>query len=694
MTETDSGVLTRSAGQQTDQEYQFEDEDLETGEDDEPVQRVARITFIDGDVAFLRAGVSEWSDAAINLPLLTGDQIYAGPGARVEIQLGRGYYIRLSENTALTFTDLSHTAAQFEVTEGIALIRLERYGSAFERFEVDTPNAALLLQQDGFYRIDVRGEEASEVIVRNGLAEVTTSDGVFSLREGQRLLVDTGDNGRLEIVADSSRDAWDDWSHERDTTIDRGPLSFAPTYVNQQETDNHCFYGASELSSYGTWTNYGSYGYCWVPRVSSGWAPYRNGQWLWIPRAGWSWWSNEPWGWAPYHYGRWVYLNGLGWAWSPGIGSSYYRYGHSYYQWRPALVGFFNCSTPRGNYIGWYPLRPGERWRRPDRHRRNPSRLHYPGINDGRNRPGSDRSRWNHRLAREGVTVVPGEGFTRPDRNNSRPSAPDRDVDRWLKDGARAGLPEFTPTTSVTAPVARSFDGTPRVRRTVKPSKEILDRPVITRNKLIDPQVISIAPRERRLVVPKKERNLDNAPGRRERNHDHNSDHAGDSSGDRNDNQNSDNRERRRIITGPVRPDNNDDHDSSSDHERRRRDDASDRPAQNQRGNSNDSNEGKQPARERVIPFPRPRSEDSNDKPRDNADRPRQKSNDAAEPRQRRDDAPRQHDRPKGDSAPRTNDQPRHERPEPKQVQPAPRNENRNNGGSRSESEPRRKGNG
>src|SRR5687767_389244 len=94
------------------------------GEDDAPVQRVARITFIEGDVSFLRAGINEWASVAENLPLFTGDQVYTGKGARAEIQLSRGNYIRLSEHTALTITELSHTAAQFEITEGTALIRL------------------------------------------------------------------------------------------------------------------------------------------------------------------------------------------------------------------------------------------------------------------------------------------------------------------------------------------------------------------------------------------------------------------------------------------------------------------------------------------------------------------------------------------------------------------------------------------
>src|SRR5215213_3151321 len=122
------------------------------GQDDPAAARVARLSFVDGDVSFLRAQVTEWADAVENLPLLAGDQIYTGAGARAEVQLGRGAYLRLSEKTALTISDLSESSAQFEITEGTAVIRVDRLSSTFGRFEVDTPNSALLLERDGIYR--------------------------------------------------------------------------------------------------------------------------------------------------------------------------------------------------------------------------------------------------------------------------------------------------------------------------------------------------------------------------------------------------------------------------------------------------------------------------------------------------------------------------------------------------------------
>jgi hypothetical protein len=588
--------------------------DSAEGEDDAPIQRVARLTFIEGDVSFLRAGVNEWASAAENLPLFTGDQIYTGKGARAEIQLSRGNYIRLSEYTALTITELAHTAAQFEVTEGTAIIRLERFGTAFDRFELDTPNAALTLEQDGFYRVNVRGDHESEVITRQGSVEVATADGSFKVREGHRLVIDTS-TGKLEIAVDNSLDNWDQWSTDRDRTIDRTVnvgqiIEGAATVLNlvfNRESENNCFYGASELSGYGSWISDPGYGHCWVPRVSAGWAPYRYGQWLWVPSAGWTWLSSEPWGWAPYHYGRWAFIPNYGWAWVPGIGSRY-SYAHSYYQWRPALVYFFNSRTPRGDYIAWYPLTPGERWRRPDFRRddrdrdRDRDHLRYPTTRDG----------WRRPEHRDGLTVLPTEGFVRPDRSKLRPTAPDRDMHTWISNGSRPGLPQITPTQTAVAPI---WNHGRNRERAIAPPSDVINRPVVTRNRPADPQIGTAAPRERRLLAPTKEKPEFHMPTREGRDIDH-QDHDRAAPRDAREeggkgNNPSSNRIRPRPDTQTQS-----DGDASNKTEDRNQEEVTKKkerprpvliPAQPTRDNSSDQREKNSPAAER----PRPRDDES-----------------------------------------------------------------------------------
>jgi len=107
-----------------------------------------------------------------------------------------------------------------------------------------------------------------------------------------------------------------------------------PTITYQQ------FY--TELSPYGSWINYPSYGPVWVPNQPNFRPYYTNGQWVYTDY-GWTWASDYNWGWAPFHYGRWMQDPSYGWVWVPGT------------EWAPAWVAW----RGGGDYYGWAPLGPG-----------------------------------------------------------------------------------------------------------------------------------------------------------------------------------------------------------------------------------------------------------------------------------------------------------------------------------------------
>jgi len=97
-----------------------------------------------------------------------------------------------------------------------------------------------------------------------------------------------------------------------------------------------------QLSPYGTWVNYPSYGYVWMPFEDANFVPYgSNGHWVWTDD-GWLWLSDYDWGWAPFHYGRWFYDDTYGWLWIPGN------------EWGPAWV----CWRTAPGYYGWVALGP------------------------------------------------------------------------------------------------------------------------------------------------------------------------------------------------------------------------------------------------------------------------------------------------------------------------------------------------
>jgi hypothetical protein len=378
------------------------------------------------------------------------------------------------------------------------VVQVYRLEDAFGRFEIDTPVAAAILQRDGAYRIQVQDNGETELAARDGLAEVTTEDGTLKVRAGYRLQAGGKGSGKLDVVAVVSFDDWDVGGPPTDTTIDAvgvttDPASNAsPDYVGSYQDTYTSLYGLDELCSYGAWTNFPSYGNCWVPRVGYGWAPYRSGRWLWVPALGWTWLPSEPWGWAPYHYGRWSFIPGLGWAWVPGFGPQPvpYGYGYRYYAWRPALVYFFNYSTPGGRYVGWQPLRPGEVW-------------HRPGWYERHNQP--EWRRPIFRAANNGASVLPIGAFN--GSATGRPEAPSPEHTRLLQgiDRPRPGTPRISgglagiqPGRLAGIPV-RPVDGGKTF--VAQPPAGIIGRPVVTRHL---PAVVvgegSGVPRERRLV--------------------------------------------------------------------------------------------------------------------------------------------------------------------------------------------------
>src|SRR5262249_61303406 len=117
-----------------------------------------------------------------------------------------------------------------------------------------------------------------------------------------------------------------------------------------------------------------------------------------------------------------------------------YRW-RAYYRWRPALVGFFDAPSPHGHYIGWYPLAPGQRWRRPDA---DHSHLQYPSARDSWRRPGQSTFIQPPQNGR-GVALLPVGGCNRAYRPHTLPRAPQAEISNQIKQPAPPGLPASTP---------------------------------------------------------------------------------------------------------------------------------------------------------------------------------------------------------------------------------------------------------
>jgi Family of unknown function (DUF6600)/FecR protein len=313
----------------------------------DPPTRVARLSYLSGDVSFQPNGVDDWVAATLNRPLTTSDRLWTARGARAELQTDNAT-MRLDGETSFTLADLDDQRAQIEVAQGVLNIHLRQLLEN-ESVEIDTPNFTLNLLRAGDYSVKVDNlGNTSWVTVRSGTAEVTGGSQAVTLQPGQQAKFSGADDGSYEVNAAPGPDGFDQWCYARDQ---REENARSAKYVSRDVI------GYGDLDEYGRWQNDPSYGAVWVPVVSADWAPYRFGHWAWIYPWGWTWVDNAPWGFAPFHYGRWVSAP-YGWAWIPGpvVARSVYA---------PALVawvggGGWSVSLSFGGGYGWIPLGPRE----------------------------------------------------------------------------------------------------------------------------------------------------------------------------------------------------------------------------------------------------------------------------------------------------------------------------------------------
>jgi hypothetical protein len=317
---------------------------------------VARVSMIQGDVSTQRGDSGDWQGAAINVPLVNGDKVSTGDNSRAEVQLDYADIVRLDSHAQVGVATLDRQHVQVQVGQGLVNYSVLRGAQADA--EMDTPNVAIHPTKMGRYRVQVNSDGETQLIVREGEADVTTPEGTTRVHKGQLITIRGTGNDVAYKVSDAPRnDAFDAFNKDRDHII--------VSAASWQHTDPY-YTGTQDLDAYGTWNNAPGYGSVWQPNVASDWSPYYAGQWTWEPDYGWTWVSSEPWGWAPYHYGRW-FLNGASWAWWPGPVGIYPRY---YPVWAPAYVSFFGWGGGWGFGVGlgfrgwggfgWLPIGPGD----------------------------------------------------------------------------------------------------------------------------------------------------------------------------------------------------------------------------------------------------------------------------------------------------------------------------------------------
>ena len=326
----------------------------------DPPGRVARVSYLQGNVSLEPASVDTFSQAEINFPLTAGDRLYADNNSLAELQTA-GLALRLGNGADVTLSTLSDDVAQFGLAQGSIRLRIRDLSTPDGQqsvVEVDTPNGTILIQRPGDIRVDSYPQDDTTVVtVTSGLVQVTGPNLNTSVGPNQSIRL-TGTNPvYTELLRVLPPDALDQFDTQREREREQSFAASAP-YVDDG------MIGVSDLGQYGNWNPNPDYGQVWFPRaVRADWTPYSNGHWAWVAPWGWTWIEAEPWGFAPFHYGRWANFDGR-WGWVPGPPPAVFGGRPPRPIYSPALVAFVGGSglslSRNIDLTAWFPLGPRE----------------------------------------------------------------------------------------------------------------------------------------------------------------------------------------------------------------------------------------------------------------------------------------------------------------------------------------------
>jgi hypothetical protein len=462
----------------------------------DPSGRVALVTDYQGSISYSPAGEAEWVGVVRNRPLIMGDRLWSDENSQAEFQVGSSA-VRLGSNTSVEILDLNDNIVQIKVVEGSVNVRIRRLYKG-QIVEVDTPMLAFSINRSGSYRIDVDPYDGQTTIsVFKGAGTVYGDGAKFRVKSGEAVAFYDVNLRDYEVYGLAAEDDFDRYAYSRDQYWERSP---SLQYVNDDMV------GYIQLDTYGSWSVSASFGNVWYPaQVSAGWAPYRDGHWVWQEPWGWTWVDNAPWGFAPSHYGRWVSV-GNRWGWVPGP-----RHVRPIYA--PAVVAFVGGSgwglsvSIGGGYqpVGWFPVGPREVYV-PSYHA---SRDYFNRVNVNNTVVNNttitnvynnysngtinvNQANYANRNVESAVTVVPSNVFL-----NAQSVAP-----AAVRVNRKELMAAQTMRVAPVAPTERSVIGAAKAAK-VRPAKEVYDRQVVVHN----------APPPAEIPFAKREKQLQKVPG-------------------------------------------------------------------------------------------------------------------------------------------------------------------------------------
>ena len=192
--------------------------------------------------------------------LNSGDEVTTAVGARVEVLLNPGSYLRVGEGSQFEIADNSLNSLLVKLNRGTAIVEAMGPDETRMQIGIQAGSARFTIVKAGVYRINVQAN-LTEVSVHKG--RVLTGDSVSQLVKGGNKIIFGKGSVLTAKINKKDQDDLDVWSKDRANTLARANQKLSYHTLNEELFGFAWNWGFSAANAYGLWT-YSPFVHCYT----------------------------------------------------------------------------------------------------------------------------------------------------------------------------------------------------------------------------------------------------------------------------------------------------------------------------------------------------------------------------------------------------------------------------------------------
>jgi hypothetical protein len=183
--------------------------------------------------------------------LNSGDEVTTAVGARVEVLLNPGSYLRVGEGSQFEIADNSLDNLLVKLSRGTAIVEAMGADGTRMQIGIQAGSARFTIVRAGVYRINVQAN-LTEVLVHKGRVLMDDNSSDF-VKGGNKIIFGKG-SALTAKINKKDQDDLDVWSKDRANTLARANQKLSYHTLNDELFGFPWAWGFSAANPYGLWT--------------------------------------------------------------------------------------------------------------------------------------------------------------------------------------------------------------------------------------------------------------------------------------------------------------------------------------------------------------------------------------------------------------------------------------------------------